>query len=200
VLHIQGDVILHAIIDKEGNISELQVLAGDDLLAQSALAAVRQWRYKPMLFDGEPAEVDTTITITFLAARLTASLVRRPPDIIVCGKLKTVSFRGTCVPRNLSLSWVFEPRGILTSFGMTDKALFPQTGKPATGLAVLRPGQLSWLRLNNKNMSALQFRRGGHMQNIQCASAQLRRPPRAICMALSNMSSGNAYVFRPLLK
>jgi TonB family protein len=63
--HIQGDVILHAIIDKEGNISELQVLAGDDLLAQSALAAVRQWRYKPMLFDGEPAEVDTTITITF---------------------------------------------------------------------------------------------------------------------------------------
>jgi outer membrane biosynthesis protein TonB len=35
------------------------------LLAQSALAAVRQWRYKPMLFDGEPAEVDTTITITF---------------------------------------------------------------------------------------------------------------------------------------
>jgi TonB family protein len=63
--HIQGDVILHAIIDKEGNISELQVLAGDDLLAQSALQAVRQWRYKPMLFDGEPAEVDTTITITF---------------------------------------------------------------------------------------------------------------------------------------
>ena len=63
--HIQGDVVLHAIIDKEGYISELQVLAGDDLLAQSALAAVRQWRYKPMLFDGEPAEVDTTITITF---------------------------------------------------------------------------------------------------------------------------------------
>ena len=63
--HIQGDVILHAIIDKEGYISELQVLAGDDLLAKSALQAVRQWRYKPMLFDGEPAEVDTTITITF---------------------------------------------------------------------------------------------------------------------------------------
>jgi TonB family protein len=63
--HIQGDVILHAIIDREGYISELQVLAGDDLLAQSALEAVRQWRYKPMQFDGEPAEVDTTITITF---------------------------------------------------------------------------------------------------------------------------------------
>jgi TonB family protein len=63
--HVQGEVLLHAIIDKEGKISELQVLSGDDLLAKSALAAVRQWRYKPMLVDGEPAEVDTTITITF---------------------------------------------------------------------------------------------------------------------------------------
>jgi TonB family protein len=63
--HIQGDVVLHAIIDKEGRISELQVLAGDDSLAQAALDAVRQWRYKPMLVDGQPAEVDTTITITF---------------------------------------------------------------------------------------------------------------------------------------
>ncbi len=63
--NVQGDVILHAIIDKEGKISETQVLAGDDLLAQSALEAVRQWRYKPMLVDGEPREVDTTIVVTF---------------------------------------------------------------------------------------------------------------------------------------
>jgi TonB family protein len=62
---IQGDVLLHAIIDKEGKISDLQVLSGDDLLARSALEAVRQWRYKPMLYDGEPTEVDTTITVTF---------------------------------------------------------------------------------------------------------------------------------------
>lgn len=61
----QGDVLLHAIIDKEGKISDLQVLSGDDLLAQSALVAVRQWRYKPMLYNGEPTEVDTTITVTF---------------------------------------------------------------------------------------------------------------------------------------
>jgi TonB family protein len=63
--HLQGEVLLHAIINKEGKISELQVLSGDDVLAKSALQAVRQWRYKPMLLDGEPAEVDTTITITF---------------------------------------------------------------------------------------------------------------------------------------
>jgi protein TonB len=63
--HIQGDVVLHAIIDKEGKTSEVQVLSGDDLLAQSALEAVRQWRYRPLLVDGEPTEVDTTITVTF---------------------------------------------------------------------------------------------------------------------------------------
>jgi protein TonB len=63
--HVQGEVVLHAVIDKEGKISEVQVLSGDDLLAQSALEAVRQWRYKPMLVDGEPKEVDTTITVTF---------------------------------------------------------------------------------------------------------------------------------------
>jgi TonB family protein len=62
---IQGDVLLHAMIDKDGKISDLQVLSGDDLLARSALEAVRQWRYKPMLYDGEPTEVDTTITVTF---------------------------------------------------------------------------------------------------------------------------------------
>jgi TonB family protein len=62
---IQGEVVLHAIIDKEGKISEVQVLSGDDTLAQSAVEAVHQWRYKPMLVDGEPKEVDTIITVTF---------------------------------------------------------------------------------------------------------------------------------------
>lgn len=62
---IQGEVLLHAIIDKEGKISEAHVLSGDDLLAQPALEAVRRWRYKPMLVDGQAREVDTTITVTF---------------------------------------------------------------------------------------------------------------------------------------
>jgi TonB family protein len=61
----QGEVILHAIIDTTGKISEAQVLEGDDILARSALEAVRHWTYKPMLVDGQPREVDTTITVTF---------------------------------------------------------------------------------------------------------------------------------------
>ena len=65
---IHGDVVLRAIIDKEGKISEVHVLEGDDVLAKSAVEAVRQWRYKPMLSDGVPTEVETTITITFSLA------------------------------------------------------------------------------------------------------------------------------------
>jgi TonB family protein len=62
---IQGEVVLHAIIDKEGKVSEAHVLSGDETLAPSAIEAVRQWRYKPMAVDGQPKEVDTTITIMF---------------------------------------------------------------------------------------------------------------------------------------
>jgi TonB family protein len=62
---IQGEVVLHAIIDGEGKIAQLQVLSGDDLLAESALEAVREWRYKPLLLQGATKEVDTTITVTF---------------------------------------------------------------------------------------------------------------------------------------
>jgi protein TonB len=62
---IQGDVVLHANVDKEGKVTDVQVWSGDDTLAQSALEAVRQWRYKPMLVDGQPKEFTTTITVTF---------------------------------------------------------------------------------------------------------------------------------------
>lgn len=62
---IHGDVVLRAIIDKEGKISEVHVLSGDDVLAKAAVEAVRQWRYKPMLSDGVPTEVETTITVSF---------------------------------------------------------------------------------------------------------------------------------------
>jgi TonB family protein len=63
--NVEGEVVLHATIDTEGKISQVQVLSGDDLLAKSAVEAVRQWIYKPMLVDGEPKEGDTIITVTF---------------------------------------------------------------------------------------------------------------------------------------
>jgi protein TonB len=63
---IQGNVVLHAIIDKDGTVTQLEVVSGHPLLVQSALAAVRQWRYQPTLLNGEPVEVDTTITVNFV--------------------------------------------------------------------------------------------------------------------------------------
>jgi protein TonB len=63
---IQGNVVLHAIISKEGAVNELQVLSGHPLLVNSALEAVRQWRYSPTLLNGQAVEVETTITVSFV--------------------------------------------------------------------------------------------------------------------------------------
>lgn len=62
---IQGTVKLHAIIAKDGTIQELQQVSGHPLLIQAALDAVRQWRYRPTMLNGEPVEVDTTIDVIF---------------------------------------------------------------------------------------------------------------------------------------
>ena len=63
--HISGTVILHAIIGKDGSVQDLQYVSGPPLLMKSALDAVKQWRYKPTLLNGEPVEVDTTISVVF---------------------------------------------------------------------------------------------------------------------------------------
>jgi periplasmic protein TonB len=62
---IQGVVVLTALIDKGGNIQSLQVVSGHPLLARAAIDAVKQWRYKPFLLNGQPLEVETTVTVTF---------------------------------------------------------------------------------------------------------------------------------------
>jgi protein TonB len=65
----QGNVILHAIIGKEGEVAELQVVSGHPLLVKAALVAVQQWRYSPTLLNGLPVEVETTITVSFILGR-----------------------------------------------------------------------------------------------------------------------------------
>jgi protein TonB len=62
---IQGVVVLTAVIDKVGNIQNLQVVSGHPMLAPAAIEAVKQWRYKPFLLNGQPLEVETTVTVTF---------------------------------------------------------------------------------------------------------------------------------------
>jgi len=62
---VQGDVILSAVIDTNGQIQNLQLVSGHPMLVPAAIAAVKQWRYKPYLLNGQPVEVETTITVIF---------------------------------------------------------------------------------------------------------------------------------------
>jgi protein TonB len=63
--HMQGTVTLHAIISKTGTIEKLEAISGPEMLKGAALDAVKTWRYKPYLLNGEPTEVDTTVIVNF---------------------------------------------------------------------------------------------------------------------------------------
>jgi protein TonB len=66
--HIQGTVVLHAVIGKNGHVQGLQVVSGHPMLTASAINAVKQWQYKPYMLNGQPVEIDTTITVNFTLA------------------------------------------------------------------------------------------------------------------------------------
>src|SRR5580693_4951248 len=62
---IQGSVVLQAEISKDGTIQNLQLISGHPMLAPAAIEAVKQWRYKPYLLNGEPVAVETTVVVNF---------------------------------------------------------------------------------------------------------------------------------------
>ncbi|HEY2393225.1 MAG TPA: TonB family protein [Candidatus Angelobacter sp.] len=65
IAHIQGDVLLQATISKSGVIENLRAVQGHPILIQSAMDAVKQWKYKPYILNGEAVEVETTIRVQF---------------------------------------------------------------------------------------------------------------------------------------
>jgi periplasmic protein TonB len=62
---IQGQVLLAAEISKDGTIENLHLISGHPMLAPAAIEAVKQWKYKPYILNGEPVEVETQITVNF---------------------------------------------------------------------------------------------------------------------------------------
>jgi periplasmic protein TonB len=64
-MRIAGAVQLQATISRDGTIENLHVVSGPALLQAAALEAVRKWRYRPYLLNGEPVEVETTINVDF---------------------------------------------------------------------------------------------------------------------------------------
>jgi protein TonB len=69
IVRASGNVMLQAVIGRDGHIQEIKAISGHPLLVAAAIDAVRQWIYQPTTLNGEPVEVDTVITVTFTLAR-----------------------------------------------------------------------------------------------------------------------------------
>ena len=65
---VQGTVILAAVIGKDGTIQNLHVVSGHPLLTGAAMDAVKQWKYRPYILNGDPVEVDTQVEVHFTLA------------------------------------------------------------------------------------------------------------------------------------
>jgi TonB family protein len=64
-MQVQGSVVLQAVVGTDGNIEDLRVLSGPAILTAAAQQAVRQWRFKPYLQNGQPVETKAKITVNF---------------------------------------------------------------------------------------------------------------------------------------
>ncbi len=64
-MKVQGSVVLDAVIGRDGTIQTLKIVSGPTILANAAMEAVRQWRFKPYLQAGEAVETEARITVNF---------------------------------------------------------------------------------------------------------------------------------------
>jgi TonB family protein len=62
---VEGDVVMQALISKEGTVKRVHVVEGDSRLRSAAAEAVYKWRYRPYVLHGQPVEVATTVTVNF---------------------------------------------------------------------------------------------------------------------------------------
>ncbi len=65
MFHVEGKVVLSAMVMEDGSVRDAKVVQGDKVLAQSAVQAVKQWRYQPFVLNGKPVKTETSITIDF---------------------------------------------------------------------------------------------------------------------------------------
>jgi len=67
--HIQGSVVLETLIGANGRVQQISPVSGNPQLADAAVAAVRQWRYKPFTVDGKKVPIRTQVIVTFMQAQ-----------------------------------------------------------------------------------------------------------------------------------
>jgi len=65
---IQGSVSLKVLIGKDGHVRHLEATSGPEQLVDSAIETVRKWKYRPLVLDDKPVEVETTLTINYVVA------------------------------------------------------------------------------------------------------------------------------------
>lgn len=65
LVRLEGTVVLHAIIDREGEVSQVNAISGPPLLESAAVDAVKQWQYRPYSMNGQPVDVETTVEVVF---------------------------------------------------------------------------------------------------------------------------------------
>jgi protein TonB len=62
---IQGKVVLHAVISREGKVTEVSPISGPQELISAAVKAVKAWQYRPYMSQGQPVQVETQIVVNF---------------------------------------------------------------------------------------------------------------------------------------
>ena len=67
--HVEGRVVMKAEISESGDVQNISLISGDPLLAPAAMEAVKQWKYKPYLLNGQPVNVETQVTVVFQLTR-----------------------------------------------------------------------------------------------------------------------------------
>jgi TonB family protein len=95
--HISGTVVLHVIVGTDGTVQDVTYVSGPPLLLRSALVAVQQWQYKPVLLNGDPVRVDSTLTVVFCLGCGSSSI---PHDVgaTSSGVPPSTAEQGTQVP------------------------------------------------------------------------------------------------------
>jgi len=88
-MNVQGSVVLQAVISTDGAIQNLQVLKGPAILARAAEQAVREWKFKPIMQNGQAVESKATITVNFTikvadnAAETTVAEMRAAEGLVI---------------------------------------------------------------------------------------------------------------------
>jgi TonB family protein len=64
-VHLSGDVLIDAVLDERGNVTDMKIISGPPLFYAAAMAALSEWKYEPTYLNDEPISVQLLVTITF---------------------------------------------------------------------------------------------------------------------------------------